>query len=209
MSGGPDSNGAGSNGTAKNNGTNNGHNNGLGERATPERGLGPDRSMPARGPAAFMGGRATEKSLDFKGSSRRLIGTLKPHRLLVAVSFLLAAVSVTLSVLGPKLLGDATNLIFSGVISSRLPAGVSKAQVIAHLRAEGKGTEADLLQAVHVVAGQGIDFDHVGQVLLLVLVVYVFSSIGMLMQGRLTATIVQRLVFRCASRSRPSWPGCR
>jgi ATP-binding cassette, subfamily B, multidrug efflux pump len=195
VSGGPDSNGAGSNGTAKNNGTTNGHNNGLGERATPERGLGPDRSMPARGPAAFMGGRATEKSLDFKGSSRRLIGTLKPHRLLVAVSFLLAAVSVTLSVLGPKLLGDATNLIFSGVISSRIPAGVSKAQAIARLRAEGKGTEADLLQAVHVVAGQGIDFGHIGQVLLLVLVVYVFSSIGMLMQGRLTATIVQRLVF--------------
>ena len=195
MSGGPDSSGAGSNGTAKNNGTSNGHNNGLGERATPQRALGPDRSMPARGPAAFMGGRPTEKSLDFKGSSRRLIGTLRPHRLLVALSFLLAAVSVTLSVLGPKLLGDATNLIFSGVISSRLPAGVSKAQDIAHLRAEGKGTEADLLQAVHVVAGQGIDFDHVGQVLLLVLVVYVFSSIGMLMQGRLTATIVQRLVF--------------
>jgi ATP-binding cassette subfamily B multidrug efflux pump len=195
VSGGPDSSGAGSNGTAKNNGTSNGHNNGLGERATPQRALGPDRSMPARGPAAFMGGRPTEKSLDFKGSSRRLIGTLRPHRLLVALSFLLAAVSVTLSVLGPKLLGDATNLIFSGVISSRLPAGVSKAQDIAHLRAEGKGTEADLLQAVHVVAGQGIDFDHVGQVLLLVLVVYVFSSIGMLMQGRLTATIVQRLVF--------------
>jgi ATP-binding cassette, subfamily B, multidrug efflux pump len=185
VTGGPESNGNKSNGT----------NNGLGERATPKRGLGPDSSMPARGPAAFMGGQRTEKSLDFKGSSRRLIGTLKPHRLLVGLSFLLAAVSVTLSVLGPKLLGDATNLIFSGVISSRLPAGVSKAQDIARLRAEGKGTEADLLQAVHVVAGQGIDFDHVGQVLLLVLVVYVFSSIGMLMQGRLTATIVQRLVF--------------
>ena len=191
MSGGPEGNGAASNGTPKSNSTNNG----LGERATPKRGLGPDSSMPARGPASFMGGQRTEKSLDFKGSSRRLIGTLRPHRLLVAVSFLLAAVSVTLSVLGPKLLGDATNLIFSGVISRRIPAGVSKAQAIAHLRAEGKGTEADLLQAVHVVAGQGIDFGHVGQVLLLVLVVYVFSSIGMLMQGRLTATIVQRLVF--------------
>ncbi|MGH3409989.1 MAG: hypothetical protein ACRDRJ_46970, partial [Streptosporangiaceae bacterium] len=124
MSGGPDGSGAGSNGTAKSNGTSNGHNNGLGERATPKRGLGPSGAMPARGPASFMAGRSTEKSLDFKGSSRRLIGTLKPHRLLVAVSFLLAAVSVTLSVLGPKLLGDATNLIFSGVISSRLPVGV-------------------------------------------------------------------------------------
>ena len=192
MSGGSTDNGAASNGASKNG---NSSNNGLGERATPKRGLGPDQGTPQRGPAAFMAGRPTEKSLDFKGSSLRLIRTLRPWRVLVAISFLLAAVSVTLSVLGPKLLGDATNLIFSGVISGRLPAGVSKAQVIARLRAEGKGTEADLLQAVHVVAGQGIDFGHIGQVLLLVLIVYVLSSIGMLMQGRLTATIVQRLVF--------------
>jgi len=196
MSGGPERNGAaGRNGTSgsgtpKSNTTNNG----LGERATPQRGVGPDPAT-QRGPGRFMGGQSTEKSLDFKGSSLRLIRTLKPWRLLLGISFALAAVSVTLSVLGPKLLGDATNLIFSGVISSRLPAGASKAQVVARLRAEGNGTEADMLAAMHVVAGQGINFDHVGQVLLLVLIVYVCSSIGMLMQGRLTARIVQRLVF--------------
>jgi ATP-binding cassette, subfamily B, multidrug efflux pump len=196
MSGGPESNGAaGRNGTpASGTPKSISTNNGLGERATPKRGVGPDPAT-QRGPGRFMGGQSTEKSLDFKGSSLRLIRTLKPWRVLVGISFVLAAISVTLSVLGPKLLGDATNLIFSGVIGSRIPAGASKAQVIARLRAEGKGTEASMLSAMHLVPGQGIDFDHVGQVLLLVLIVYVCSSIGMLMQGRLTATIVQRLVF--------------
>jgi ATP-binding cassette subfamily B protein len=141
-----------------------------------------------------MGGQPTERSLDFRGSSRRLLRTLRPQRLLVGVSLLLAGVSVTLSVLGPRLLGDATNLIFAGVIGSHLPAGLSQAQAIARLRHEGQGTQANLLSALHVVPGQGIDFGHIGQVLLLVLVVYVASSAGMLMQGRLTATIVQRLV---------------
>jgi ATP-binding cassette subfamily B protein len=167
---------------------------GAGERATPKRGPAPAGGM-GRGPAAFMGGMSTEKSLNFRGSSRRLLGSLAPHRLLVVTGLVLAAVSVTLSVLGPRLLGDATNLIFSGVISKRIPAGVSQAQMVARLRREGHGTEADMLSAMHVVAGQGIDFGHVGQVLLLVLLVYLGSSAGMLMQGRVTATIVQRMVF--------------
>ena len=142
-----------------------------------------------------MGGMSTEKSLDFRGSSRRLLGTLAPHRLLVITSLVLATVSVTLSVLGPWLLGDATNLIFSGVIGKRIPAGESKAQVVARLRREGHGTQADMLSATHVVAGQGVNFNRVGQVLLLVLLVYLGSSAAMLLQGRVTATVVQRVVF--------------
>jgi ATP-binding cassette subfamily B multidrug efflux pump len=215
---GPAGNGAGGNGAGGNGARHNGasHNgasgngaggndaggtaagsDGAGERATPKRGPGPAGGMGVgRGPAAFMGGRSTEKSLDFRGSSRRLLGTLRPQRLLVAASLALATIAVTLSVLGPKLLGDATNLIFSGVISRQIPAGVSKAQAVARLRHEGKGAQADILSAVHVVAGQGINFDQVGRVLLLVLVVYLGSSAASLMQGRLTATVVQRLVFR-------------
>ena len=186
---GPAGNGAAGNGAAGNGAAGNG----AGERATPQRGPGP---APGPGPARFMGGMSTEKSLDFRGSSRRLLGTLGPHRFRVIVSLVLAAVSVTLSVLGPWLLGNATNLIFAGVISKRIPAGVSKAQMVAQLRREGHGTEADMLSAMHVVAGQGIDFDRVGQVLLLVLLVYLGSSVAMLLQGRATATIVQRVVLR-------------
>jgi ATP-binding cassette, subfamily B, multidrug efflux pump len=150
---------------------------------------------PGRGPGAFMAGQSTEKSLDFKGSSRRLLRTLGPHRLLVALSLLLAVISVSLSVLGPRLLGDATNLIFSGVISTHIPAGVSKAQMIARLRSEGKTTQAAMLSALHLVPGQGINFDAVGHVLLVVLIVYLGASAAMLMQGRVTARIVQRLVY--------------
>jgi ATP-binding cassette subfamily B protein len=170
-----------------------------GERATPKRGLGPATGMGpggGRGPAAFMGGQSTEKSLNFKGSSRRLLGTLSPERLLVAVGLILAAVSVTLSVIGPRLLGDATNIIFAGVIGSRLPHGVTQAQAVARLRAEGHSTQADLLNSVHLVPGQGIDFGHVGTVLLVVLFVYLGASATALMQGRITAAVVQKMVYR-------------
>ena len=55
--------------------------NGVGERPTPRRGPGPAPGpVPGggRGPGAFMAGMSTEKSLDFGGSSRRLLRTLRP-----------------------------------------------------------------------------------------------------------------------------------
>ena len=89
---------------------------GTGERPTPSRGPGPAAGPGiGRGPAAFMGGPSVEKSLDFRGSSRRLFQMLRPERPLIVVTMVLATVSVTLSVLGPKILGRATDLIFSGV----------------------------------------------------------------------------------------------
>jgi ATP-binding cassette subfamily B protein len=146
-----------------------------------------------------MGGMPTDKSLDFRGSSKRLLATLRPERPLMIMTLLLAAASVALSVLGPKILGHATDLIFTGVIGRQLPAGVSKADTIARLRQQGNGTLADLLSRLDVVPGQGIDFGQVGQVLLIVFLIYVGASVLSLMQGRLTTAIVQRAVFRLRS----------
>jgi ATP-binding cassette, subfamily B, multidrug efflux pump len=143
-----------------------------------------------------MGGRSTEKSLDFRGSSRRLLGTLRPERPLAAVALVLATASVTLSVLGPIILGHATDLIFSGVLSREIPPGVTKAEAVARLRQHGQGTLANLIGSTHLTAGRGIDFSQVGRVLLTVLVIYVASSAASLMQGRVTTTIVQRAAFR-------------
>ena len=85
---------------------------GTGERATPKRGPGP--GAPMGGPGRFMGGMSTEKALDFKGSSRRLLGMLSPYRLLMILGLTFAVGSVTLAVLAPRLLGEAINVVFDG-----------------------------------------------------------------------------------------------
>jgi ATP-binding cassette subfamily B multidrug efflux pump len=169
---------------------------GLGERPTPGRGPGPGAAGMGRGPAAFMGGMSTEKSLDFRGSTRRLLRTLKPEHPLIAATLFLAAGSVTLSVLGPRLLGRATDIVFTGVVSRQLPAGTTKADAVDRLRDQGKDTLADMLASMDIVPGQGIDFGAVGRVLLIVLAIYVAASVLGLIQGRLTTVIVQRSVFR-------------
>ena len=86
------------------------------ERATPKRGPGPGPAM--GGPARFMGGMSTEKALDFKNSGRRLLAMLRPYRMLVVLALALAVGSVTLAVLGPRLLGEAINVVFDGVRSA-------------------------------------------------------------------------------------------
>jgi ATP-binding cassette, subfamily B, multidrug efflux pump len=149
------------------------------------------------GPAARMmaGAMPTEKLQDFKGSTKRLLGLMKPQRLLVAVVLLFGVASVTLSVLGPKLLGSATDIIFSGFVGKLLPAGMSKAQAIAQLRAQGDNGKADLLSSTDAVPGQGIDFTRLGHLLAWVVVVYLFAWVFGVMQGRLTARVVQTTMY--------------
>jgi ATP-binding cassette, subfamily B, multidrug efflux pump len=84
------------------------------ERATPARAPGPGGV--ARGPAAWMAGRSVEKSLDFRGSGLRLLRTLRPQQHLIIATLLLALASVVLAVIGPKILGRATDIIFAGVL---------------------------------------------------------------------------------------------
>jgi ATP-binding cassette subfamily B multidrug efflux pump len=172
-----------------------------GERPAASRAPGPARGAMGRGPAAFMGGMSTEKALDFRGTTRRLLLTLRPERAWIWISLALAAISVGLTVLGPKLLGRATDLIFAGVVGRQIPAGVTKAEAVAGLRQRGQGTLADLLNSVHFIPGQGIDFGAVGKVLLLVLLIYVASSAFSLIQARMITGVVQRSVFRLRERS--------
>jgi len=146
---------------------------------------------PGRGP--FGGGMVGQKSMDFGPSARRLLGRLRPHRLKVAVVLVLAVVSVGLTVLGPRLLGQATDLIFAGIFGRRLE-GTTEAEAVESLRASGEGQLADMLSAMDVVPGQGVDFDAVGRILLLVLGVYVAAATLAWLQGFLLNDVVQSAV---------------
>ncbi|MEU8607652.1 ABC transporter ATP-binding protein [Actinoplanes sp. NPDC048791] len=154
---------------------------------------------PMGGPGARMMGGAvmpTEKLQDFKGSSLRLLRMLRPQRVLVGVVMLLGITSVTLSVIAPRLLGHATDIIFDGIVGKGLPAGVSKAELVERLRAEGETNRADMLASMDVIPGQGVDFTRLGHLLLWVLALYVAAWVFGVFQGRLTATVVQATVSR-------------
>jgi ATP-binding cassette subfamily B protein len=145
--------------------------------------------------AMMMGAGAGAKSMDFKGSGMRLLRLLRPNRFLVAIILLAGVVGVTLNVLGPRLLGHATDIVVAGVVGRNVPSGVTQEEAVAGLRARGDEGLADLLSSVDFRPGQGIDFQALRGVLLWVLAIYICASIFMLIQGRLTALVVQRTVF--------------
>nr|WP_226899692.1 ABC transporter ATP-binding protein [Nonomuraea phyllanthi] len=147
----------------------------------------------------MMGGPA-EKALDFGGTLRRLVRLLHPERALLTVVLALGTASVALTVTGPKILGHATDLIFSGIIGAQLPAGVTKEQAVAGLRARGETTYADMVSSMSVVPGQGIDFTALAQVLGWVLAIYVLAALLGIVQFQLTTIVVQRAAFRLRER---------
>ncbi len=148
---------------------------------------------PGRGP--FHGGMVGQKSLEFGPSARRLVGRLRPERHKVVSVLLLAVAGVALTVVGPRILGRATDLIFAGVMGRDLQ-GTTQAQAVAGLRARGEEQLADMLAAMDLTPGQGVDFAAVGQVLLLVLAVYVGAAVLMWLQGYLLNDVVQSAVRR-------------
>ncbi|MEW9871745.1 ABC transporter ATP-binding protein [Arthrobacter sp. HS15c] len=146
------------------------------------------------GPFAGMNVPA-EKAMNFGPSARRLLGTLQPERAWLLLVLVMGIASVTLSVIGPRLLGEGTNLIFAGVVSKELPAGVSKAELIAQLRAAGENQKADMLTPMALTPGEGIDFAALSSVLLWALVLYVLASAFMWVQAYVLNGVVQRTVF--------------
>lgn len=58
-----------------------------------------------------------EKPKDFKTSFKRLLGYLKPYRLNLIIVFIVAILSTLFTIVSPKILGEATTLIFKGVMS--------------------------------------------------------------------------------------------
>jgi len=120
-----------------------------------------------RGNPWMSGLMPTEKSMTFWPSTKRLLTRLAPYRVGTVTVFLLAVASVALSAIAPMFLGWATDTIFDGLFTRR-----------------GDG----------FVAGNGIDFGHLGVVLLTALAVSVGSALLSWVQGYLLNDIVQRLV---------------
>ncbi|WP_167040671.1 ABC transporter ATP-binding protein [Salinibacterium sp. ZJ454] len=150
---------------------------------------------PTESDGDMFGGTPAKKAQHFWPSAKRLFGLLSPERGRMLVVVALVVVSVVLTVLAPKILGQAMDAIFNGVIGSQLPAGVPLDQVIADARAAGNDDFANFLQGTAVVPGQGIDFVVLGRLILIVLGMYTVASVLMWAQGYILNGLVMRVVY--------------
>ncbi|MEV4240599.1 MULTISPECIES: ABC transporter ATP-binding protein [unclassified Nocardia] len=150
-------------------------------------------------PGAVNPGAPDAKAKSFGPSLQRLLRRLVPERVYVGAIVALAIISVVLNTLGPYILGKATNVVFDGVVGRQLPSGITKEEAIQRLRASGNNTLADMLGAMDVTPGVGVDFGAVGRVLMLVLLLYIGAAVFSWLQSYLLNIVINRTVKRLRS----------
>ncbi|MCX4801645.1 ABC transporter ATP-binding protein/permease [Streptomyces sp. NBC_01214] len=148
------------------------------------------------GPGGRMMMGPAQRSMDFKGSGKRLLRQLAYDR--AKIWGMVAAVvgSVGCAVVGPKILGEATDLVFAGIVGREMPAGTTKQQALDGLRARGQDGMADMLAGTDFTPGQGIDFGAVGVVAIWALVVFTLAGLLMLVATRLSNHVMNGTVYR-------------
>ncbi|KAA9089861.1 ABC transporter ATP-binding protein [Microbacterium radiodurans] len=144
---------------------------------------------------------APGKAARFGPSFLRMIGLLRPYAAVFALMTVLGALGVVLAVLAPRILGNATNLIFEGIVSKNLgdqfPAGTSQQAVVDALNANGQGDIANIVGAMeNFQVGAGVDFDRLKWVVASVLAIYVGSAILTWLQGFVINIIMVKTMWR-------------
>ncbi len=151
---------------------------------------------PAEADGDMFGDAPAKKAKHFWPSAKRLFGLLKPERAGMTLVVVLVVASVVLTVIAPKILGLAMDVIFNGVIGAQLPEGVPLETIIEQAKDAGQADFAQMLATADVVPGQGIDFVELSRLIFIVLGMYVVASILMWAQGFILNALVMRVVYR-------------
>ena len=141
------------------------------------------------------GGGTGEKAANFAVSGKRLVGEMRPERIKMVLAIVLCAVGVGLNVLGPKILGQATDKLLAGVVGGGMPSSITKAQAIAEATKQNPKM-AEMLRNLDFTPGQGIDFGAIGSILLFVLGLYLVAFVFQLVQGWVLNGAIQRTIYR-------------
>ena len=139
------------------------------------------QQRPAPGPRAGGGrgpmgggfgsmGQPAEKAKDFRGTLMRLLAYLKPHRLKLGVVVVFAILSTVFTIVGPKLLGQATTKIFAGVVAKVMAARAGR-------------------------PAPAMDFGGIAHILLILIGLYIISALFSYIQQFMMAGVAQRTVY--------------
>ncbi|HDR7606920.1 ABC transporter ATP-binding protein [Bacillus mycoides] len=126
------------------------------------------QSGPGPGGGGPMGGgmRKIEKAKNFKGTMNKLLQYLKPYKLPILVVILFAIGSAAFTIVGPKILGNATTKLFEGLVSK-----------------------------VSGAPGAAIDFTYIGNIVILLLGLYILSTVFGIIQGYIISGVAQKVSY--------------
>ncbi|MEG0914649.1 MAG: ABC transporter transmembrane domain-containing protein, partial [Christensenellaceae bacterium] len=109
---------------------------------------------------------AGDKPKDFKGAMGNLLKYIGSYKIAILVVIIFAIASTVFAIIGPKLLGNATTVIFNGVMGEVSGSGV------------------------------GIDFVAIGKILGTLLILYVISAVFSYIQGYVMTGVSMKVTYR-------------
>lgn len=121
------------------------------------------------GPMGALG-RPAEKAKDFKGTMKRLVGYLKPEKFKLLAVLLTAILSTVFSIVSPKIMGKATTKLFEGLMAKFMAIKMQKPV-------------------------PSVDFEYIGNILLLLIGLYIISAAFSYIQQYIMAGVAQKTVF--------------
>ncbi|KJY50960.1 ABC transporter, ATP binding protein, putative heterodimeric multidrug exporter, YdaG/YbdA [Bifidobacterium kimbladii] len=138
------------------------------------------------------------------GGRRHTVGRLvhyllaSPWRVIVMV--LSGMIAVAMIVIGPKVMGEATNVLFEGLLGSMLvkmgaKPGTPKQAVVTYLQSRGQDKFARMIDSMNVQVGVGIDWGRFGTILMFVIGIYLISILVRLVQNFLMTRLVSDAVY--------------
>lgn len=144
--------------------------------------------MGGGGPAGAAS-RPTEKAKDFSRTLKRLVRYLSPEKIKFIVVALLAVMSTVFSIFGPKVMGQATNILSDGV-----KARIEYSNQITD--AQNNNLPQSEIEALAEQGAPKFDFKSIGQILLIMLVLYVISALCSFAMSFLMSDVSQKTVYR-------------
>lgn len=155
-------------------------------------------AQPTTGPRGHGHGAGAPpgKADQFGPSFRRMLGLLAPYKWAMLLVSALGAAGVVLTVVAPKILARATDILFSGFISKKIPQGTSSAQVVQMLESTGQSDMARMVSAMNITPGQGVDFRALATVLVTVLVLYLGAALLTWLQGYILNLVTVKAMWR-------------
>jgi ATP-binding cassette subfamily B protein len=120
-----------------------------------------------------MGGRhgpmmmAGEKAKNFKNTMKTLLKYIKPFRVPIILTLLFSMAGTVFSIIGPKIIGNATNKLFAGVMGKMMN-----------------------------VPGAAIDFNYISRMMLILLGLYLASTAFNYIQGWIMSGIAMKMTYQ-------------
>lgn len=106
-----------------------------------------------------------EKAKDFKGTIKKLLKYISKYKIMIAIVIIFSIISTIFSIVGPKILGDATTIIYEGVMN--IISG----------------------------NGLGMDFEGIKNIIILLLILYVISATFSYGQGYIMSKVSMKITY--------------